>query len=717
MSDYEGDWEPVNPRPNVFTPPIPPDPLQNYVAPRSLKIRDAQTVQQQKPYRKRRQSSTSLPQGYRPTLQALFLPATGTGLGSLQNGHHIPAVPYENPRDRVLKLKGYQKFLSNQDNPSGSYQMMHSWKDFSRALPRQDTRSPLEVAKDSLADICVRTDAFIQVPQDDQHTFQIWGELEAVDTARRSLQAWEMSVKRPGLTPKHQGWVKQNAVDGREEHRLLRENLRRQEQETFQQFADGAMLHFEAYLLWPPGYDLENFIAEYDNGAINKLSHKFRCVINHEKEGNRYTRVAAEKSDATFQVYNRLLALQKEMVARKRRGLRATQCRLPSAAAYRDNVGLAKVQIIDHFTTHTYQRPILVGSHLPDGDKEIGHWNTLRDFVHRKYRIASKTALRSCIDSLHVSEKHIRMRVSFGDIVLDKYKRPSTNKDVYDINEFIEMVQDPGLEVVQRPLAIGPSFGFLDKLDSCEELQPDIGPNGSNISWAVHFDFAGGQGSTLRLEMEFQPNNNETSRSAVRWLNYPHNTTQDVVHLLQLYTLDFEKPGYQFHVGAVPLYKNSRTRKDLRAFEDEVKLKPSFNGLRFSPTKQSVYPHGNRDLASVEEITIAKYRFKDKDGTFELRRFDHFPQSPGEASALPSRIEWRAAYYYRGWDNLLSEFANIELGADVDWKRDISTFFPKSNDTINLPQGYKNFMKEVEEIQTLLAWALDENPAPATNGV
>ena len=688
------------------------------MVPRGHNLQDAQKAQQRKSHGKRRQSSSTLPQGYRPTLQALYRPATATESGDIQPlQSNFKNAPYETPRERVLKLKAYQKFLKNRADPDGSYQMMHAWKDIVKSLSRQGQveRTANDAARDALANICVTTDAFIQVPHEDDHIIHIWGELEAVDTARRNLQAWEMVVKRPGGQKLAHGWIKQTAVDGREEHRLLRENLRRQEQDTFQQFAHGEMLQFEAYLLWPQGYDLENFITDYDNEVINTLRRKFRCVITHEKEGNRYTRIAAEQSQVIFQVYNRLLALQKEMVARKKRGLHSTQCRLPSVAYYRDNVELETVKVMSRPPPHICQNPVLVGPQLPDDDTEIDNWNTLRDVVHRKYRIASKTALRSCIGSLYASQKHIRMRVSFGDVVLEKFRRPNDGS-IYDINEFIEMVQEPGLEVVQRPFATGTSFTFLDNLESFEEFQPEIGPSGSNLSWAVNFNFTGSQGGTLRLEMEFQPNNDETSRSAVRWLNHPSNSAQDVVDLLQLYTMDFEKPGYQFNITALPLYQNLRTSRELRSFENEVKFKPSNNGLRFASVKQSVYPHGKRDLVSVQEVTIAKYRFKDTDGTFELRRFDHFPQSPGEASALPLRTEWRAAYYYRGWDNLLSEFANLELGVEVDWKRDISTFFPKSTDAINLPKGYKNFMKEVEEIQSLLARALDMNSTPVSNG-
>lgn len=680
--------------------------MQNFVAPRGHKFEDVQKLHQQKPVHSKRHAATRLPQGYRPNLQALYRPSGSVNTGQY-HGQNIRTAPLELPRDRVIKLPAFQKYEKHKDKPDRTYHTISRWKDFIRTLPNDRRRNPLELAKDALAEICVKTNAFIEVPEDDQHELRIWGDPDVVDTAYRSLHAWEMSVKTSGQSRKDaNGWFKQNALDGREEHRLLRGTLQRQEQELFQLYADDAMLQFEMYLLWPPGYDLENFITDYDTGALSTLRQNFKCVITHQKDVHPYTRIAGERRAQVFQVYHRLLTLQREMVARKKTGLRLTQCRLPSASAYRDQIGLQRVQLSNRPSTYAFQKPFLLGPELPNDKQEVENWNTLKDDIQRKYRIAGKTALRSCIDSLHVSEKHVRMRVSFGDIVLDKYKRPKNGAEVYHINEFIEMVQQPELQVDQAALINGPAFEFLDKLESFDELQPDLGISGSHISWAVNFSFRSGQGGTLRLEVEFQANGEETSKSAVRWLNHSAHATQDVVHLLQVFNMDLEKPGYQLMVTAVPLYTNPKTLRDLRSFEKEVDLKPARSGLRFAPTKQSVYPLTNRELSSVDEVTIAKYRYKNTDGILELRRFDHFPQGPGEANALPAYTEWRAAYYYRGWDNLLTEFANIGQGTDVEWKRDLSTFFPKTGDAMDFPNGYKNFVKEVEEIQVLLGQAL-----------
>jgi len=73
----------------------------------------------------------------------------------------------------------------------------------------------------------------------------------------------------------------------------------------------------------------------------------------------------------------------------------------------------------------------------------------------------------------------------------------------------------------------------------------------------------------------------------------------------------------------------------------------------------------------------------------------------------PVDTKWHAVYYYPEWDNLLGEFASIKAGEDVNWIKSVATFFPEGGDQWTaLPQGFKNFITEVEEIQDLLAEAI-----------
>jgi len=589
--------------------------------------------------------------------------------------------------------------------------MMHSLKTVAKNLPKHTYLSQAEVVKDELARMCLSTNAFIAVPPEDDNVLSIWGTPEQVEKARAQLHAWEMHVKGPGKhDAKHQVWPKQNALDGREEDRLLRKNIQEHQHEIFRHFASDTVFPFEAYLVWPDGYDLQNFIDDYETSVLADMSQKFNCVISHQRDGLRATKVSSEHEQAVLHVYARLVGLVKEMMARKKRGIRTVQCQLPFFDECQQLVALR----LDPTGSTKAHVPQLTGKLLPPTEAE--KWSQLSTTTNKKYRTATKSALRSCIKSLHVTQKHVRMRVSFGAVALTKFKRPANGQD-YEIEEFITMLQDQGVETLQCPLLADASFDFIDKLTTISVLgEPEY-------SWAVHFDFVGGQAEHLRLEREFSHNPidpEEPSVSATRWVKYSSNTTQDVTELLELNHLDLKKIGYQFHIGAMTIYSNQKVSQSLRSFAGNVAFRPSLNGLRFKPSKHAIFPPGNRELETVREVAIAKYRFKDTKGTLEVKRTDYFPQQFGEPSAVPVRTEWRANYYYQEWDNLMAQFANIEAGQDVEWSRDISTFFPKVIDEDypkSLPEGFRNFMKEVEEIQVLLDQALEQQAGTMINGM
>ena len=693
---------------NTLVPSIPPEPTHNYIVPKGTSLLQAQEAARQRPRRARQSPTNDLPVEYRPGLQGILSKSTFH-----RNGHHgSPQVaPNEQVQLKALKLDAYKRYLAAQDAPDYKYSMMHSIKTVAKSLQKHQYLSQTEVVKDELAKMCLSTNAFIAVPPEDDNVLRIWGTPEQVEKAGKQLHAWEMHVKGPGKNDaKNRVWTKQNALDGREEDRLLRKNIQEHQREIFQHFASDAVFPFEAYLVWPDGYDLQNFIDDYETSVLADMSQKFNCIISHERDGLRATKISSEHEQAVLLVYARLVGLVKEMVARKKRGIRTLQCQLPSFDECQQLVALRQC-LVGCDMVHI---PQLTGNLLPATEAE--KWSQLSTTTNKKYRTATKSALRSCIKSLHVSQKHVRMRVSFGTIALTQFKR-AANGQAHEIEEFITMLQDPLVGTKQCPLAGDASFDFIDKLNNSDALgEPEY-------SWAVHFAFAGGQAEQLRLEREFSYNPidpEEPSVSATRWMKHSSNTTQDVTELLEVNHLDLEKIGYQFHIGAMTIYSNQKVSQSLRSFAGNVAFKPSLNGLRFKPSKHAIYPLGNRELVEVNEVAIAKYQFRDTKGTLEIRRTDTFPQQSGESRAVPVRTEWRANYYYQEWDNLMAQFANIDAGEDIGWSRDLPAFFPKVVDEDypkSLPQGFTKFMKEVEEIQVLLDQAIGQQAGTRVAGV
>lgn len=617
--------------------------------------------------------------------------------------------PFEHIQKKVQALPAHQKFKADPDSPDDVFHFHRSIKTLNAALPKQQNVPPAEVFKDRLATICFDTNTFIVKPEDAGDICHIWGEPEHVSRAKEALHAFEMNLVDPSrgqrATP---SWAKQLAFDGREENRLMRENWMSRQRQFFQQETDDSTMPYQAHLYWPDGYDLDKFIEDYKDNVLPELMDKFDCIIRQQPV-ERVTKVACDTQQVLFQVYNRLMGLTREMVAKKQAGLYATHCEVPGLRAYRDRVKLVRAVT----GNERINIPTLTGKSLPPSEQE--NWAQLSSDINKRYRIATKNALRSCISALHVSQKHLKLRVIFGEIGLTQVMKAEDGQDTYRIDDFLTKVQKSGTKVLQCPLKEGKSFQFIDNIESHEAFSP------LDISWEVVFNFSGAHNSTLRLVKEYIPNIvdlNEPSVAATRWLTYSDSSLDDKFDFLNVNHIDMERTGYQLRLGGGTIFQNQKTLQSLQSFENNITFRPSWNGLRYDPNKHVTHPYGNQELNSICEVTIARYRFKQTRGTFEIRRTDHFNARPGESSPVAHRTEWSAQYYYAGWDNLLSDFANIDPGQDIEWKRDLKTFFPKVEDIDNpqvLPRGFKHFMKEVDEIQNLITKAVGHGNQTNTN--
>lgn len=689
-----------------FTPtaslPVPPNPANNYIVPKGRSSEEVEQARRDRKSRSAKSSAITLPRDYRQKLQ-FFKPSVSSGY-ALQ-GH--AEQPHEHIQKKVQSLAAYQRYKLSMDHPDEIYHFTRAIKTIAASLQKQQNIAPLEVLRNRLATISIDTDAFIAVPDSSEHTCNIWGERDQIIRAKESLHAFELSAAAP-TKGQNTTWDKINAYDGRAESRLMRETWMTHQRQYFQQETDDSAMPYQFHLFWPDGYDLDNFIQDYNESVLQDLMNKYNCIIRQQTT-HRITKIACDSQQDLFQVYNRLLGLVKEMVARKQPGLCATHCEVPDPLTYRDQVKLREF----HVGREPVYLPVLTGNRLSRTEHE--NWTKLSSLVNKRYRLATKNALRSCISAMHMSRRHLQLRVNFGDPGLTQFMKSEKGQGVYDIDDFLFKVERPGTKILMCPLQEGPSFNLIDKIDSCNEF------SAQEISWEVAFDFSGGPNKKLQLLKEYVPNvvdPNEPSVAASRWLVRSDASIEDNPDLLVVNHIDMQRVGYQLYLGGGVLFQNQKTLQDLRTFGNHTKFRPSPNGLRYKPGKHVIHPYGNQELTSVRETAIAKYRFKDTRGTFEIRRTEIFNSKPGEVSPIPYRTEWSAAYYYAGWDNLLAEFANIEPGQDVAWKRDLKTFFPQHEEYHNpqiLPLGFKAFMKEVDAIQTLIARVLGRNQDDGVN--
>ena len=686
MNSYEGDWDPVPSTVTSFAPVLPPNPNHGYIVPNGTTLLEAQEAARQKPSRPKEKTS-SLPDTYRPGLQSL-LPVRASIINGIIQPYRREEV--QHVQRQALELESFKLYQANRESPNDIYWMENDWAGLLKKLP-SGKKTAEEYAKDRIAEISCNTDAFILVPEKGDTVFRIWGTSEQVEKAKVSLDVWDRTVRMKGGRKVDKGlWDKSGAVDGREQDRLMRELHQQEQFKTFQQFAPDIIFQFESILIWPEGYDFEGFIEDYekiDSKSIDALRQQYQCHIEHVTDGPvRYTRIGCDDEKDVKAVYLRLMGLVKEMVSRKKRGMKAVHCHLPSFDVARESIKTVKTQIgVDYAYV-----PFMIGEQLQETERV--NWQKLVDFSHKQYRLAMKQAVKTSLGSLYFSQRHARMRVSFGSMALHSYRRPE-NGDEYDLEEFLAKVKESGVMTKQLPCFAGTNYAFMDYID--EKLgQP-------TFSWDIQFKFESQSSGVLMLEKEYSHNvehPDEPSVSATRWLDF---TPTEDIEKLQLDCFDFEKPGYQIHIGAVPLFTNEKVMNSLASFENNIVFKPSPDGLRFIPTKHAVYPPRGAELTKVDEITIAKYEYGK--GILEIRRRDAWNTFLGKKV----NTTWSASYYYPHWDNKMADFANIQPGQDVEWQRELKTFFPKNGEnTTRASSGFKDFMKEIENVQALLGEAL-----------
>lgn len=718
---YEGEWEPIAVRGTSFSSfapvkplAVPPNPAHNYIVPKGRSFEEAEEATREQKQKSRKPSVVFLPRDYRRTLQA-FKPVVSSGKYSSQDAR--APQPSEQIQKKAQSLPAFQKYKANPEVPDAVFYFSRSVKNLTKSLSTQKNTQATEIFRDRLAAICIDTNVFIALPQNHDSACHIWGEPDHIVRAKESLHAFEMNVTNPGknsgVEKSSPAWNKVGAFDGREENRNMREKWMALQRKFLQEGLDDKTMPYQTHLYWPEGYDVDNFIQDYGDDVLHDLMMKYTCVIRQEST-DRVTKIGCGTQQALFQVHNRVMGLMREMVASKKPGLYAIHCEAPGPMAYKDRVKLVKVMT----GGEPVNIPLLTGHPLPQSEHD--NWAQLSSDINRKYRSTMRSAMQSCINALYLSQKHLQLRVVFGDLGIIQVTKAEDGQATYQVDDFLTKIQVAGTKVLQCPLQEGTSFHLIDGIESLQEFKP------LDVSWEVSFDFSGGPNNphkTLQLLKEFVPNvvdPDEPSVAATRWLTFSDALIHDKSELISINHIDLERVGYQLYLGGGTLFQNQKTLQDLRAFGNNIKFRPSMNGLRYDPVKHVIHPYGNQELTNMRETSIAKFRFKETRGTFEIRRTDHFNCKPGESSPNAHRTEWSATYYYAGWDNLLSEFANIDPGQDVEWKRDITTFFPKIQDPDNpqiLPQGFNNFMREVDEIQTLISRAVGRGKEASTNGV
>ncbi|KAH0842899.1 hypothetical protein AYO21_03380 [Fonsecaea monophora] len=593
--------------------------------------------------------------------------------------------PWQAPTVPASKSSAQLQFESGQA-PNGDYQLASTWKHH-RVMAWSGNRAthPLQV----LREIMAKTGSFIKHPNDEEDRLFIWGEPHQVADTKAAVARWERDVLESPAEPRPIAWAKYNALDGRAENRADRQDR----QKALDQILREAQIDFpvEAALLWPKDMDLEQF--ETGNAEVlDQLRSKFGCRIAFPLTEPPHILIGAQSKKDAHAIMTRMANLIKENISARDYLRTLNLVHLPDHEVCRDEVAL---QDIDP-KSGTYL-PTLHGT--PPADEE--KWDQKRRQAHTHNRKEIKKAIDSSIKGLRLSQRHVRMRVAFGELGFVRFQKPTGGAERYGFGEFYDMVTKGRIKLTLNgiPVRQAQAADLPDVLESMGVFSE------RTEYYGAFFDFQGTSPNTiLRLETIFYPSGtDETESREKRWIELG-----DTVSRLQVSLIDFERPDYQITLDAFPLRNDKTTKVHMSSFQANVTMERPIDGIKSLPRRRAKYPPGQRKLQRVAELITLRWRFKNTDGIFELRRKDVYDELLGRENPGPVETRWHALYYYPHWDNLMGEFASVKPGEDVRWVKSVATFIPEGGDQYGpaLPKGFKNFMGEVEEIQDYLAVAI-----------
>ena len=583
--------------------------------------------------------------------------------------------------------------------PSGYYTFQVTWETIIRNI-RVDGMPASREARNQLDKISITTETYIPTPSLDSNKAAIYGSEAQLKHAQLLMEVFEKQVRGHAIRPSADKWVKMRALDGRKENRDERASKLQEYLQMYERSDDDYMFDFEDHIIWPLDLELEQFIADYDSSVIHEMRKQYLCRITFDTRSS-FIHVSAQSEKVIYSIRSRLINLGKEMVAKANQRVKLNLYQLPTAARYRDKVGL------DPDPSSGLYLMTLHGDELPEEETE--QWTLLCRQIRRKNRSIVSMLLRKCLKDMQLSEMHVRMRVTFGEHGFRRHRKPVGGGDSHQFDDFCEMVHNE--RTLIEPQSLRSTTGDIIALADVLEKVKDFGE--PTLSYSVRFDFhVPGQASTLRLETEFTHSiEEEVEVTQRRWLEYKIGSENE---MLTINMLEFEKPSWQLNVGAVALYDNETTKNHLDHFAHNLGFRAPAEGIKAPAKRRAVYPPNHPRLRQVHELIMLRYPFKNTDGIFELRRTDVYDETPEYASAVPERSTWTANYYYPDWDNLLGEFAYIKPGGEVTWHRQMSSLFPDSADA-KRPDGFRRFLREVYEIQDLLGNALNQLPNTSSN--
>ncbi|KAJ5946461.1 hypothetical protein N7454_003300 [Penicillium verhagenii] len=557
--------------------------------------------------------------------------------------------------------------------------------------------------------LSTETGAYIRQRRSSDRFLDIWGETTQVDSARAILFTLIDKVVQ-GRTEGPRGWGKIHPINGEDEEEAMLEAAIKEGLASLRLRPNNWIFESERVFYWPrDGPTVHEGLGKRLE-KLDPIREEFHAHIYLEEGSAEKICISGSRDTDMEQIITQLEGLLNEAEAKVDAGVKTYMFEpfvmdvdtVPDKVVFVKSDGRALP-----FFSEAHQSISDTKKSLQSGDLNL--------ILKENYQRILKS-FRAALLKTDLFPGQLRMRVHFGSFVMDRYREPKGGKGVYSLEEFREMIlQDRsrgkllpgGEELLSRCMDAVTLFKPVDASFALSEIKSII------PTYAASFEFLGRTSSKFRLEVDFRRRSTEIEKSYHRWFHTANRNSEGLRRLLlQVSVMNLSQSDWQGDLEFFEPLHDSQVKEELAPFMRSVRFDNNLrvHGMATESCKKVLFDQSDLVSSFIEKSAV-RLIVQGTNYVLELARFDQYTRIRTGWTTTPA-VSWGASLFDPSWDVTLggsSIKANPTAPRNTAGHvRSFESFFPPTSTSTTGDEGFKEYMKIVNNISRLLGLGKDE---------